>query len=76
MADRSARAELPGQQWINVYKMGTSANLAGVDMWSRVEWNGAWWDIVSPPEHHHGMRLTQHWTFTIRQRPDDGGLDG
>lgn len=75
-ADRSARAEVPGQQWINVYQLGTASDLAGVDMWSRVQWDGMWWDIVSPPAHHRGTRLTRHWTFIIRQRPDNGGLDG
>lgn len=70
--DRSSRAEVPGQQQINVYRMGTQADLSGVDMFSRVSWNGSDWDIVSPPAHHEGDRHTRHWTFTIRERPDDG----
>ena len=45
-------------------------------MFSRVHWNSAWWDIVSPPAHHEGDRHTRHWTFTIRERSDDGGLNG
>ena len=74
--DRSSRAEVPGQQQINVYLMGTKANLAGVNLWSRVNWAGKWWDIVSPPAHHTGTRHTQHWSTIIRERPDDGGLNG
>ena len=74
--DRSSKAEVPGQQQINVYTLGTHADLPGVDMFSRVHWNSAWWDIVSPPAHHEGDRHTRHWTLTIRERPDEGGLNG
>jgi hypothetical protein len=67
---RSARAEVPGQQQINVYRMIVDANLTDVDLWSRVEWDGKTWDIVSPPAYHHGItRHTRHWSIDIRQRP-------
>lgn len=66
---RSARAEVPGQQQINVTRMLVDANLEGVELWSRVEWNGRLWDIVTPPAYHHGVRRTRHWSIDIRQRP-------
>lgn len=66
---RSARAEVPGQAQINVARMLVDANLADVDLWSRVEWNGRLWDVVTPPAYHHGTRHTRHWSIDIRQRP-------
>ncbi|MCX2949934.1 hypothetical protein [Lentzea sp. NEAU-D7] len=66
---RSARAEVPGQQQINVTRMIVSADLEGVNLWSRVEWKGRQWDIVSPPQYHHGTRRTRHWSLDIRERP-------
>jgi len=72
--DRSARAEVPGQMHIDVVKMITTADLSGVDIWSRVEWNGRWWDCVSPPGLHIGNRHTRHWSIMLRARVDDGGI--
>ncbi|WP_218839769.1 phage head-tail adapter protein [Streptomyces sp. WZ.A104] len=66
---RSARAEVPGQQQINVARMIVDAHLQGVSLWSRVEYNGATWDVVSPPAYHHGDRRTRHWSLDIRERP-------
>ncbi|WP_380043497.1 hypothetical protein [Kribbella deserti] len=66
---RSARAEVPGQQQINVTRMIVAAHLTDVDLWSRVEWNGRHWDIVTPPAYHHGTRHTRHWSLDIRERP-------
>ena len=67
---RSARAEVPGQQQINVYRMILDANLTDVDLWSRVDWDGKTWDVVTPPAYHHGVtRHTRHWSIDIRQRP-------
>ncbi|WP_073839544.1 phage head-tail adapter protein [Micromonospora sp. CB01531] len=66
---RSARAEVPGQQQINVVRMLVSADLDDVDLWSRVEWNGKLWDVVTPPAHHHGSRHTRHWSIDLRERP-------
>lgn len=73
-ADRSARAEVPGQMDIDVVKMVTSADLEGVDLWSRAEWGDEWWDIVAPPARRIGTRGTRHWTLTLRRRPDNGGI--
>ncbi|WP_329296905.1 phage head-tail adapter protein [Streptomyces pseudovenezuelae] len=66
---RSARAEVPGQQQINITRMIVSANLEGVELWSRVELMGKVWDIVTPPAYHHGDRKTRHWAIDIRERP-------
>jgi hypothetical protein len=66
---RSARAEVPGQQQINVTRMIVAADLPDVNLWSRVEWRGRLWDIVTPPGYHHGTRRTRHWSIDIRERP-------
>lgn len=66
---RSARAEVPGQQQINVTRMIVDADLEDVELWSRVEVLGKVWDIVTPPAYHHGSRQTRHWSIDIRQRP-------
>lgn len=66
---RGSRAEVPGQQIINVLKMIVAADLPGVELWSRVEYNGKQWDVVTPPELHMGTRRTRHWTLEIRERP-------
>ncbi|MFI2673899.1 phage head-tail adapter protein [Streptomyces albidoflavus] len=66
---RSARAEVPGQQQINVVRMLVRAGIEGLDLWSRVEWAGKSWDVVSPPAYHHGDRRTRHWSLDLRERP-------
>lgn len=66
---RSAKAEVPGQQVINITRMIVDAHLEGVELWSRVEAMGKTWDIVTPPAYHHGTRHTRHWSIDIRQRP-------
>jgi len=66
---RSARAEVPGQQQINITRMIVSADLPDVTLWSRVEVLGTQWDIVTPPAYHHGERRTRHYSIDIRERP-------
>jgi hypothetical protein len=66
---RSSRAEVPGQQQINVIRMVVDADLADVGLWSRVEYNGGQWDVVTPPMYHHGTRRTRHWSIDLRERP-------
>lgn len=65
---RSAKAEVPGQQIINVNRIGVKV-MAGVDLWSRVDFMGKVWDVVTPPAYHHGTRTTRHWSIDIRERP-------
>lgn len=64
---RSSRAEVPGQQEINVNRIGVDANL-DVDLWSRLEINGELWDIVTPPAMRHGTRHVRHQSLDIRRR--------
>lgn len=65
---RSAKAEVPGQLDITVLRLGTKV-LEGVDLWSRVEILDREWDVVTPPEYHHGTRHTRHYSFDVRERP-------
>lgn len=66
---RSAKAEVPGQQQINVVRLIVDPNMEGVGLWSMVEFNGTKWDVVTPPAYHHGSRRTRHWSIDVRQRP-------
>lgn len=66
---RSARAEVPGQQQINVARIIVDADLPDVSLWSRVEVHGSMWDPVTPPQYHHGTRRTRHWSIDVRERP-------
>ncbi len=66
---RSSRAEVPGQQQINVTRMIVDPHIPDLTLWSRVEWQGKQWDIVSPPAFHNGSRHTRHWSIDIRERP-------
>ena len=74
IADRSARAEVPGQMHIDVVKAITDADLPGVNIWSRIEWDGRWWDVVAPPALRSSPRHLRHWTIIMRARVDDGGI--
>lgn len=70
---RSARAEVPGQQQINITTVGFAlpeSEMGDVTLWSRVEMNGKEWDIASPPQYHHGTkRHSRHWSMDLRERP-------
>lgn len=66
---RSARAEVPGQVSINVVRLIVNPDLDRVDLWSRVEFNGKQWDVVTPPALHIGTRHTRHWSIDVRERP-------
>lgn len=66
---RSARAEVPGQQHINVIRIGVRADITDVELWSRVEIFGRLWDVVAPPAYHHGTRATRHFSIDLRERP-------
>ena len=69
---RSSRAEVPGQQEINVFRLGVDASL-NIDLWARIEWQGGEWDIVSPPALRFGTRHTRHKTVDIRRRTVTNG---
>ena len=66
---RSSRAEVAGQQEIDVTRMIVAADLPDVGLWSMVEWRGEMWDVAAPPAYHHGTRLTRHWSIDLRRRP-------
>lgn len=72
---RSAGAEVPGQQQINVTRIGIGlvdtdgVTIENITIHSRVEYNGGVWDLVVPPQYHHGTRTTRHWSLTIKERP-------
>lgn len=72
---RSAKAEVPGQQKINVTRIGVplvddaGVTIERLTLWSRVLYMGKVWDLVVPPQYHHGTRHTRHWSLTIKERP-------
>lgn len=73
--DRGSRAEVPGQQEIDVYRVVFETGLEDVTLWSRLLWappgrEPKYWDIVEPPVYRHGTRHTRHWTMVIRKRPE------
>lgn len=70
---RGARAEVPGQQDVQVVTLGTDIPLTDVDIWSLVKWRGHNWDVVAPAGYWHGMtRHVRHWTVDLRRRPNGG----
>ena len=66
---RSSRAEVPGQQQIDIVRLIVKDDLDEVTLWSMVEYRGQEWDVVAPPTYHHGTRATRHWSIDIRRRP-------
>jgi hypothetical protein len=65
---RSSKAEVPGQQQINVIRIGVAV-LPGVGLWSQAEWDGRLFDVAAPPAYHHGTRHVRHWSIDLRERP-------
>lgn len=82
--NRGSRAEVNGQLEIDVYDMrfdpytakhqGLKVSIADIaGIWSRLEWRGALWDIVTPPQRREGNhRRLRHWTWEIRKRASSG----
>lgn len=67
---RSSRAEVPGQQQIDVVRLIVEELPEDAGLWAICEWNGDLWDIVGPPAFRQGTRHTRHWSVDIRRRPD------
>lgn len=65
---RSAQAEVAGQQEINMTRIGV-APIEGVSLWGRVDMMGKSWDVANPPAYHHGTRHNRHWSIDLRERP-------
>lgn len=67
---RSGKAEVTGQQTINVVKIGCTSDIPGVALGSRVRFNDTDWDVVTPPAYHVGARRhTRHYAMDVRERP-------
>lgn len=66
---RSSRAEVPGQQVIDIIRLIMTAELPDITLWSLVEYQGDFWDVMSPPAYHHGSRQVRHWSLDVRRRP-------
>jgi hypothetical protein len=73
MPQRSAKAEVPGQQQIDITRIGFWVNpedMGEVTLWSRAEMLGKVYDFASPPVYHHGTaRHSRHWSADLRKRP-------
>jgi hypothetical protein len=67
--ERSSRAEVPGQQQINMVKALVALDTPDVHLWGRVKHDGQEWDIAAPPERHKGAAGTGHFTVMLRERP-------
>lgn len=69
---RGAKAEVIGQQQINVVRVGIKDDL-DVHLMSRATFRGVEWDVVTPPEYRNGVkRHTRHLSVDLRQRPANG----
>lgn len=67
---RGAKAEVTGQQTINVVRVGVSADVPDLGINARVEFDGKVWDVVSPPAFRSGGgRHTSHYMMDLRERP-------
>lgn len=68
---RSARAEVVGEVQINVIRIIVDDKwYSDISLWGRVEVLGSTWDIVTPPEYHHGPRGVRHVSIDLRERPE------
>lgn len=66
---RSSKAEVPGQQIIEVVRLGIGLEAKDIDLWGQVEYRGERWDIAAPPAFHNGSRHVRHYSIDIRKRP-------
>jgi|BarGraNGADG00212_1021973.scaffolds.fasta_scaffold05401_2 hypothetical protein len=40
----------------------------GLDIWSRVGWNGGLYNVAAPPAYHSSMsRHTRHWSIDLKR---------
>src|SRR5690606_34931375 len=73
---RSSRAEVPGQQTIDVRRIIVPATVPYeyVSVWAVAVFGGDdgedRWDIIAPPQYHQGTRHVRHWSIDLRRRPD------
>jgi hypothetical protein len=64
---RSSRSEVPGQQEIDVLRIGVDFNL-NISLWSRVQIEDTFYDVAAPPGRRNGSRHTRHQTVDLRKR--------
>lgn len=74
--DRSTRAEVPGQQTVEVYRILVDPDVRDVQLWGLIRWQGRYYDIANPAVLHLGTRRTRHWTAYMRNRPEIGPEPG
>lgn len=84
--DRSNRAEVPGYQYVQVFRMIVDADVSEAELWGMVLWKGRWYDIVNPPEEHLGRPYHIRSVVALIREvppgatdyllPDGGGADG
>lgn len=72
---RSSRAEVPGQQEINVIRIGVDPAIDAT-IWARVEIDGQFYDVASPPGRRYGSRHVRHQSIDLRLRTVGGGQVG
>jgi len=39
----------------------------GLDIWSRVGWNGGMYNVAAPPAYRNGTRQTRHWSVELKR---------
>lgn len=66
---RGSKAEVPGQQIINVVRMIVAPETPDVGVWNQVDYDGKRWDVVAPPSVHNGSRRVRHISVDLRERP-------
>lgn len=69
---RGSKAEVPGQQQIELYTMIVADDMPGFGLQSRVEVFGKQWDVAAPPVLRTGTRHTRHLSADLRKRPNRG----
>lgn len=68
LPERGQRAEVPGQQVVNVVRLLVK-RLPGLGPWARVEFRGRSWDIALPPEERLNVpRSSRHIVVECRER--------
>lgn len=66
--ERSSRAEVPGQQSIDIVRIGVDPDVPDVTLWSRVRIDGVDYDLAAPPTPPYGSRHVRHYSLTLRRR--------
>ena len=72
---RSSRAEVPGQQTIDMRDLITRTPIdpERYGVWSAIYFDDSYWDITAPPAYRHGTRHVRHWTIRARRRTSSWG---